>query len=88
MGDPRELRLDAAHAANAEDADIWRWFSLLVDENRIRWCRADRSWLVSVDHVHVATEASFDRAIRTACQTVREVAERPGVAAPPRRRVA
>jgi hypothetical protein len=60
------VRLDAANAANAEDADIWRWFSSLVEERRVRWCCADGSWLVSVDHRHVATEKSFDLAIRAA----------------------
>ncbi|MDC6132752.1 hypothetical protein PPH41_33900, partial [Burkholderia gladioli] len=47
-------------------ADLWRWFSLLVDERRIRWCQAGGQWLVSVDHRHVATEESFDRAVREA----------------------
>lgn len=59
-------RRHAATDANAQDADLWRWFSLLVDERRIRWCQAGGQWLVSVDHRHVATEESFDRAVREA----------------------
>ncbi len=30
------MRERAALAANAEDADFWRWFSCLVEERRIR----------------------------------------------------
>ncbi|WP_186188683.1 hypothetical protein [Burkholderia gladioli] len=59
-------RRHAATDANAQDADLWRWFSLLVDERRIRWCQAGGQWLVSVDHRHVATEESFDCAVREA----------------------
>jgi hypothetical protein len=62
----QQIRLNAANAANAEDADIWRWFASLVEDRRIRWCCADGSWLVTVDHRHVATEGCFDDAIRTA----------------------
>lgn len=66
MNRPQLVRQNAAIAANAEDADIWRWFAMLVDERRVRWCNANGSWLVSIDHRHVATEDSFDRAIRAA----------------------
>ncbi|WP_245254476.1 hypothetical protein [Paraburkholderia sp. LEh10] len=62
----KQIRQSAANAANAEDADIWRWFAGLVEERRIRWCCAEGSWLVSVDHRHVATEKNFDEAIRGA----------------------
>ena len=61
-----QVRQSAALAANAEDADIWRWFAALVEDRRIRWCLADGSWLVSVDHRHVATDENFDQAIRVA----------------------
>ncbi|MCE4575248.1 hypothetical protein QCE73_38170 [Caballeronia sp. LZ029] len=66
MGLSQEVRRSAAIAANAEDADIWRWFANLVEERRIRWCLANGSWLVSVDHRHVATDKDFDVAIRGA----------------------
>ncbi|MGU7784807.1 hypothetical protein [Burkholderia sp. PU8-34] len=59
-------RDQAAAAANAVDAALWRWLSALLDERRIRWCHAAGNWLVSVDHRHVATESTFDDAIRTA----------------------
>ena len=52
--------------ANADDASLWRWFSYLLEERRIRWRYHFGSWLVSVDCVHVATELTFDRAIRQA----------------------
>ena len=61
-----QIRQGAANTANAEDADIWRWFDALVQERRIRWCYAHGSWLVSVDHRHIATDENFDHAVRTA----------------------
>jgi hypothetical protein len=60
------MRERAAMAANAEDAGLWRWFSGLVEEHRIRWCRSASGWLVSVDNRHVATARSFDEAMREA----------------------
>lgn len=70
------IRQNAANAVNAEDADIWRWFAGLVEERRIRWCLAGGSWLVSVDHRHVATDENFDHAIRTARLSSRRWDER------------
>ncbi|MGA9911699.1 MAG: hypothetical protein WBR17_04065 [Paraburkholderia sp.] len=64
------MRERAALAANAEDADLWRWFSRLVEERRIRWCCSARGWLVSVDNRHVATAQSFDDAMRDAMERV------------------
>ncbi|HEX7685105.1 MAG TPA: hypothetical protein VF446_16475 [Trinickia sp.] len=52
--------------ANAEDASIWRWFSALLEERRIRWRYTFDNWVVSVDRTCVATEATFDGAIRAA----------------------
>ncbi|WP_454862608.1 hypothetical protein [Paraburkholderia fungorum] len=66
LDDIQLKRAEAAQAANAEDADVWRWFSSLVEERRVRWCFATDSWLVSVDNRHVATESSFDGAMRAA----------------------
>jgi hypothetical protein len=58
------VRSDAAKLADKDDATLWRWFSGLYDEGRIRWCRSAQGWLVSVDHKHLATEPDFDAAIR------------------------
>ena len=66
LNDMGRARAAAALAANAEDASIWRWFALLLEERRIRWCCSEDRWLVSVDNRHVATGSSFDKAIRTA----------------------
>ncbi|WP_241302048.1 hypothetical protein [Burkholderia stabilis] len=66
MGAMERVRLDAAAAANAEDASIWRWFSALLEERRIRWRFMFDSWVVNVDRAHVATEKNFDDAIRAA----------------------
>ncbi|PMS24211.1 hypothetical protein C0Z16_31780 [Paraburkholderia rhynchosiae] len=68
-------RIEAAKAANEEDAVLWRWFSALIDEGRLRWCRSSSGWLVSVDHKHVATEPDFDSAIRAAKSQVSVVTE-------------
>jgi hypothetical protein len=62
----REARALAAACANAEDASVWRWFSALLESGKIRWCLSHDGWLVTVNHRHVATAASFDEAIRTA----------------------
>ena len=59
-------RNEAAGHANAEDAALWRWFSGLCDERRIRWCESERGWLVTLDHRHLATAETFDNAIRVA----------------------
>ncbi|MFM0325669.1 hypothetical protein [Caballeronia glebae] len=59
-----KTRSDAARQADKEDATLWRWFSDLYEEGRIRWCRSAQGWLVSVDHKHLATEPDFDAAIR------------------------
>jgi hypothetical protein len=67
----RHVRAAAAFAANAEDASIWRWFALLIEERRIRWCCSGDRWIVSVDNRHVATDSSFDNAIRIARETVK-----------------
>lgn len=63
---PQEIRGRAASAANADDAGVWRWFSDLVEEHRIRWIFANGGWLVSVDNRHLSTEETFDQAIREA----------------------
>ena len=60
------VRLKGLAVANTDDASLWRWFSLLLQDSRIRWCLAHGNWLVSIDHRHMATEASFDEAIRAA----------------------
>lgn len=60
------VRSEAAKLADRDDATLWRWFSELYEDGRIRWCRSAQGWLVSVDHRHLATEAEFDAAIRIA----------------------
>lgn len=60
------VRSEAAKLADKEDATLWRWFSELYEDGRIRWCRSAQGWLVSVDHRHLATERDFDAAIRAA----------------------
>jgi hypothetical protein len=60
------VRETAAHNANAEDAAVWRWFTDVIEDGRLRWCRAPAGWLVSLDNRHLATESNFYEAIRVA----------------------
>jgi len=60
------IREDAVRWTDKDDATLWRWFSLMYDEGRIRWCRSSDGWLVTVDQKHLATEEDFDTAIRLA----------------------
>ncbi|WP_321957039.1 hypothetical protein [Burkholderia cenocepacia] len=88
MDTMQKVRLEAAIIANADDASVWRWFSYLLEERRIRWRFQFGNWHVSVDRVHVARAATFDRAIREAKATAEErrLAEKrkqPGEAAIP-----
>ncbi|WP_244196178.1 hypothetical protein [Paraburkholderia susongensis] len=69
----RRARRDAAVAANAEDASVWRWFSALLEERRIRWRFALHSWVVHVDRMQVATEPTFYEAIRAAKEEADEL---------------
>lgn len=61
-----ESRHEAARVADHDDASLWRWFCMMYDDDRIRWCRCYQGWLVSIDHKHLATEANFNSAIRIA----------------------
>lgn len=62
----QRVRVNAAAAVNAEDASVWRWFSALLEERRIRWRYMFASWIVNVDRTRVATERTFYDAIRAA----------------------
>ncbi|MGU7774303.1 hypothetical protein ACV229_29520 [Burkholderia sp. MR1-5-21] len=88
LDDLQKARVEAAHAANVEDAAIWRWFSPLLEEHRIRWCLAGQNWLVSVDNRHVATHRSFDCAIRMAKENVERRVTCQGKQASEKRRAA
>ncbi len=77
----QRTRFAAAAAANAEDASIWRWFSALLEERRIRWRYMFDSWVVNVDRTRVASELTFYDAIRAA----KEEAEQRGLGRPDER---
>lgn len=70
LGDLQAARREAVAVANADDASVWRWFSALMEDRRIRWIQTDSNWLVTVDHRHVATSDNFDKAIRMAKKKV------------------
>lgn len=59
-------RVNAASAANADDAAVWRWFAALVEERRLRWRCAFGVWEVHVDRKRVASGRTFYDAIRHA----------------------
>jgi hypothetical protein len=59
-------RSKAAATANADDACVWRWFSALLEERRIKWRWRFGAWIVTVDRTQLAVGASFDGAIRLA----------------------
>lgn len=62
----KQMRAEAASVANRDDANLWRWFCLMYEDGRLRWCASGSGWLISVDHKHLATETDFDTAIRSA----------------------
>lgn len=73
----QQMRGEAASIANRDDAELWRWFCLMFEERRIRWCESGRGWLVSVDHKHLATEPDFDAAVRNAHNRYKLARQRP-----------
>ena len=70
MESMKRIRSEAAAAANADDAGVWRWFSALLEERRIRWRYMFDSWVVHVDRTRVASELTFYDAIRAAKRAV------------------
>lgn len=71
----QQARIEAAAQANAADAALWRWFAVMLEERRIKWRYCFNNWIVNVDRRCVASEDSFDRAIRVA----KDNAERRGL---------
>jgi hypothetical protein len=63
-------REKAAAVANADDASIWRWFSGLLEERRIKWRCSFNTWIITVDRKQLAVECTFDDAIRLAKSVV------------------
>jgi hypothetical protein len=61
-----EARTEEGGIAGLDDASLWRWFCMMYGDDRIRWCHCYHGWLVSVDHLHLATESDFASAIRVA----------------------
>ncbi|WP_181885306.1 hypothetical protein [Trinickia dinghuensis] len=82
----QRVRLAAAAEANAEDAAVWRWFSVFLEERRIRWRYMFGSWVVHVDRTHVATELTFYDAIRAAKNETESFGVEPSDKWPSRRR--
>lgn len=72
MNTMQHERHRAADAANADDASVWRWFSDLLEDRRIKWRYCFETWIVTVDRKQVAAEQSFDSAIRVAKVTAEQ----------------
>ncbi|WP_137924920.1 hypothetical protein [Cupriavidus sp. 2SB] len=61
------IRLRAAASANMQDAAMWRWYSDMMEDNRISCLRKDGLWSAWVDGRLLSTNRSYDVALRTAC---------------------
>jgi hypothetical protein len=59
-------RQEGAEAANAQDASVWRWFSELLEDRRIKWRYSFGKWVITVDRMQLSMGGSFDSAIRLA----------------------
>ncbi|WP_206362279.1 hypothetical protein [Paraburkholderia caledonica] len=57
-----------SRAAAEEDGRIWRWFSELYGNGRLRWCKSTEGWLIAVDGYPLAIEQDFGVAIRISRQ--------------------
>jgi hypothetical protein len=66
MNTMQRERNNAAAAANADDASVWRRLSALLEDRRIKWRYSFNTWVVTVDRRQLATARSFDSAIRLA----------------------
>lgn len=59
-------RVEAANKANRADAEVWRWFCCMYEENRLSWLFSSGKWSVRVDDRPVASDFDFDSAVRAA----------------------
>lgn len=59
-------RSEAALQANQSDAEMWRWFCHMHEEERIRWFLSAGVWYVTIDGRQLAAQPDFDAAIRAA----------------------
>jgi len=60
------IRLRAASNANIQDAALWRWFSDMMEDNRVAFTRNADVWSVWVDGQLLTADRSYDLAMRTA----------------------
>lgn len=60
------IRLRAASSANIQDATLWRWYSDMMEDNRVTCARKDGVWSIWTDGRLVATDRSDDLAVRKA----------------------
>ena len=70
-------RLNAAVNANIDDARVWRWYSDLMEDDRVRCERTRRGWQITIDDCHTVEDESFDCAVRLAAQTWGDIARAP-----------
>jgi hypothetical protein len=67
------VRLRAASAANAVDAGVWRWYSDLMEDDRLKCTKTTQGWAVEIDGVCAVHDRSFDCAIRRAFDSFPDV---------------
>jgi hypothetical protein len=58
--------VEAGARSDTEDATLWRWLTMLINDSLIRWHRVDGGWLVIVARRRLSTRYDFESTIRTA----------------------
>jgi hypothetical protein len=59
-------RLRCAERANLDDARTWRWYADMMEERRLSCHWKHDPWRVDLDGQALASDRSFDRALRAA----------------------
>jgi len=60
------IRMRAVAMANGQDASLWRWFSDQMEDRRLSCERFCESWSIRWGGRELASDRSFDAAVRTA----------------------
>jgi hypothetical protein len=60
------VRLQAKAGANLADALVWRWYADMMEDERLACIKVQRDWVIMIDGNPVASNPSFDCAMRIA----------------------
>jgi hypothetical protein len=80
------VRLQAAASANSADAQVWRWYADLMEDERVKCIKTRSGWVIEIDGVCAIDDCSFDCAVRRACDAFAGITRSQAVASPRRRR--